>query len=190
LRSGDDAHARDLATEELRLAEAWGAPLPIGIATRTLGRTIGGQRGLELLARSAEIFKKSGLRLEHARSLVEQGAALRRDGRRTEARELLTRGADLADACGAAALTTEALQELRATGARPRRIAQTGINALTPSELRVARLAADGLTNRDIAQALFVTLRTVEVHLTHCYQKLGISARDQLPTALSTGSQD
>jgi DNA-binding NarL/FixJ family response regulator len=145
---------------------------------------VGGDRGLKLLAASVEVLNGSGARVEHARSLVELGAALRRNGRRAEARELLAQGTELADSCGATALTDRALDELRATGARPRRMARSGINALTPSELRVARLAADGMTNRDIAQALFVTVRTVEVHLTHCYQKLGISSRDELHDAL------
>jgi DNA-binding CsgD family transcriptional regulator len=60
----------------------------------------------------------------------------------------------------------------------------TGIGALTPSERRVAEMAAGGMTNREIAQALFVTLRTVEIHLTHAYQKLEINSREQLPNAL------
>jgi DNA-binding NarL/FixJ family response regulator len=59
-----------------------------------------------------------------------------------------------------------------------------GADALTASERRVARMAAEGMTNREIAQALFVTMRTVEVHLTHAYQKLGISSREKLPAAL------
>ncbi len=62
---------------------------------------------------------------------------------------------------------------------------RSGVDALTPSELRVASMAAEGMTNRQIAQALFVTLRTVQVHLTHTYQKLGISSREQLPARLA-----
>jgi DNA-binding CsgD family transcriptional regulator len=71
-----------------------------------------------------------------------------------------------------------------ATGARPRRAARSGADALTPSERRVARLAADGLSNRDIAQALFVTVRTVEGHLTQAYVKLDIGRREELAPAL------
>ncbi|MGH2841235.1 MAG: helix-turn-helix domain-containing protein, partial [Solirubrobacteraceae bacterium] len=67
-----------------------------------------------------------------------------------------------------------------------RRTALRGADSLTPSEGRVARLAADGLSNRDIAQALFVTLRTVEGHLTQAYMKLGISSRDELASALGS----
>jgi DNA-binding NarL/FixJ family response regulator len=83
-----------------------------------------------------------------------------------------------------APLAARAETELRATGARPRRIALRGLESLTPSERRIAELAAHGPTNREIAQALFVTPRTVEVHLTNAYRKLGISSRSQLATAL------
>ena len=68
---------------------------------------------------------------------------------------------------------------------RPRRLVLSGVESLTPSERRVADLAAQGMSNRDIAQALFVTQRTVETHLTHAFQKLSIGSRDQLATALS-----
>jgi DNA-binding CsgD family transcriptional regulator len=71
-----------------------------------------------------------------------------------------------------------------AAGARPRRAALEGPDALTPSERRVARLAVEGLSNREIAQTLFVTTRTVELHLTHAYAKLGVRSRGDLPEAL------
>ena len=87
--------------------------------------------------------------------------------------------------CGGGQLVADrAHAELVASGARPRTKALSGRDALTPSERRVARMAAEGLTNREIAQALFVTMRTVEVHLTHAYQELDISSREQLPQAL------
>jgi len=69
-------------------------------------------------------------------------------------------------------------------GARPRREWRTGVEALTPSELRVARLAAEGQTNREIAHTLYVTLKTVEGHLARGYAKLGITGRAELPHAL------
>ncbi len=91
---------------------------------------------------------------------------------------------DLAHHCGASGLERRVRQELLATGARPRRRVLTGVEALTSSEQRVAIMAARGQSNREIAQGLFVTLRTVEIHLTHAYDKLGIHSRSQLGTAL------
>ena len=126
----------------------------------------------------------SDARLEHARALTELGALLRRRGERSAARERLGQALDLAHHCGGLAIAERARQELRIAGARPRRDALRGRDALTPSELRVARMAADGMTNRSIAQALFVTLRTVELHLTSSYAKLGIGSRTELAEAL------
>ena len=180
-----DDRSAGLAREELALARRFGTAAAIGRAQRTIGLIAGGDEGLQALRASADTLDGSPWRLEHARSLVELGAALRRAGRRAPAREPLYAGMELAHSCGAVPLVERAREELRATGARPRRIMRTGVDALTASERRVARMAADGLTNREIAQALFVTMRTVEVHLTHAYQKLDISSRDQLPQALT-----
>jgi len=112
---------------------------------------------------------------------------LRRDGRRTAATETLRTGMELADRCAATALVASAAAELRLAGARPRRIAVSGRAALTPGEHRVADLAAEGMSNKQIAQGLFVTLRTVEMHLSNAYRKLDIASRDELPTALAHG---
>jgi DNA-binding CsgD family transcriptional regulator len=81
---------------------------------------------------------------------------------------------------GAAPLVRAARHELRALGLRPRRSAVTGPDSLTPTERRVAELAASGLTNRQTAEALFVTVKTVETHMVRVYQKLGISSRGEL----------
>ena len=91
---------------------------------------------------------------------------------------------ELAHRCGATALVEAAAEQLRLAGARPRRIALSGRESLTPSERRAAELAAQGMTNKEIAQALFVTLRTVEMHLSNAYRKLGIASRRQLAVAL------
>ncbi len=178
--------ARALAEEELALARRWGDPLAIGASLRVLGLVEGGEAGIGLLREAVEVLAGSEARLEHARALVDLGAALRRANRRTEARERLREGVDLARRVGALGLAERANEEIAATGARPRRVLRTGLDALTPSERRVAQLAADGMSNKEIAQALFVTIKTVEVHLSHAYRKLGISSRAQLDKALAT----
>ena len=127
----------------------------------------------------------SRARLEQARALVALGSALRRSGRTADAREELRQGLELAHRAGARALEEEARAELHAAGARPRRPTVTGVDALTPSERRVAELASGTMTNKAIAQALFVTPKTVEVHLSSVYRKLEISSRSELATALA-----
>jgi DNA-binding CsgD family transcriptional regulator len=112
--------------------------------------------------------------------LVDLGAALRRANRRAEAREPLSRALDLAGRGGLRLIGQRARNELLAAGARPRRDLLTGPQALTPAEHRVAALAAAGHTNREIAEQLYITLRTVEHHLTHAFQKLQIATRAQL----------
>lgn len=147
---------------------------------------MGGADGIELLRDSVAAVEDSPAAYERARSLTELGAALRRAGHRRDAQQPLREALDLADRCGALRLARRAREELVAAGARPRRAALSGRESLTPSERRVAQLAADGLSNREIAQALFVTLRTVEGHLTQTYTKLDISSRDALSVALET----
>jgi DNA-binding CsgD family transcriptional regulator/tetratricopeptide (TPR) repeat protein len=166
------------AEEELELARAWGAPRAIAVALLALGDRAS-------LAEAVEVTRGSPARLVHAQSLVALGAHDRRAGERRAAREPLSAGLDLATRCGATGLAERAREELLATGARPRRPLRSGRDALTPSELRVVRLAASGLTNRQIAQTLFVTARTVEVHLTHAYAKLGVAGRGELAAALA-----
>jgi DNA-binding CsgD family transcriptional regulator len=184
LELGDEQEARRLASEELALARIWGAPRALGAALRVAGLVEGGQDGLARLREAVEVLSDSPAKLEHAKARTELGAALRRANRRAQAREQLRQAVELATVCGAVPLAERAETELLATGARPRRVALTGIDSLTPSERRVAEMAAEGPTNREIAQALFVTQRTVEVHLTSIYRKLGISSRAQLPAAL------
>jgi DNA-binding CsgD family transcriptional regulator len=184
LALGEREAAHHLAAEEVDLARNFGAARQLGLALRAAGLVQGGERGLGLLAEAAEVLEQSQDRLERARALVDEGSALRRAGARTQARDRLAAGMDLAHRCGATVLVDWARDELRASGFRPRRLAVTGRGALTPSELRVAELAAAGRTNPEIAQALFVTVRTVEMHLSSTYRKLGISSRAQLPDAL------
>jgi DNA-binding CsgD family transcriptional regulator len=185
LALGAHAEARALAAEEVTLARAFNGPRTLGVALRAAGLTDGGRRGIELLRQAERVLEGSGARLEHARAMADLGAALRRAGQRAESREVLRPALDLAYRCGAIALTERARTELIAAGGRPRRLVLSGLDSLTPSERRVAQLAADSLSNREIAQNLFITTRTVEGHLTHAYQKLAITSREQLPAALT-----
>ena len=151
--------------EELELARAWGAPRPIGTALRVAGLLEPTAAGHEQLPRaSVEVLGDSPALLQRAKSLVELGAALRRTNERAAARAPLREALELAQRCHADPLVQRAHTELLAAGARPRHLVRTGIASLTPSERRVAQMAADGQTNREIAQTLFVTPKTVETH--------------------------
>ena len=185
LRLGQRQHACQLADAELADVRVFGAPRALGIALRAAGLARGGQEGLALLRESVAALDDSPALLERARSLAELGAALRRSGQRAAARDPLAQALELAARCGARPLAARARDELKAAGARPRRPWRTGVEALTPSELRVARLAAEGRSNREIACELYVTLKAIEGHLARAYAKLGIEGRGQLPRALA-----
>jgi DNA-binding CsgD family transcriptional regulator len=189
LMVGEPDAARLLSQEELELARAFGAPRTLGVALRAAGLVAGGRRGEPLLREAIRVLDGAATRLEQARSLTDLGALLRRTNRRAEARELLRQALDTAHRAGAAPLADRAETELRATGARPRRVLLSGLEALTASERRIAELAAEGLTNREIAQNLFVTARTVEGHLTNVFSKLDLKARTELPAALATATR-
>jgi DNA-binding NarL/FixJ family response regulator len=184
LRLGERDAARDLAQGELADVQVFGAPRALGISLRVAGLAEGGADGLALLHASVASLRNSTALLELAHSLAELGAALRRGAQRVAAREPLGEAFELAVRCGARRLAGRVHEELKATGARPRRAWRTGVEALTPSELRIARLAAQGRSNREIAQELYVTLKTVEGHLSRAYTKLGIEGRAQLPRML------
>jgi DNA-binding NarL/FixJ family response regulator len=171
--AGDPSYAE----EHLALAERLGLPGPKGAALRALG-------GIPQLEEACALLETSPNRLEYTRALVDLGAALRRANRRNDAREPLRRALDLADRGGMRLLARRARHELQSAGARPRRAALSGVDALTPAEHRVALLATDGLTNREIAEQLYVTQRTVETHLTHAFQKLDVSSRSELGTVV------
>lgn len=184
-RVGEADGARQAAEHELADARAWGLPRRIGIALRTLGLIMGHEAGLTLLRDALTVLESSPAELELAQARADYGAALRRAGRRVDARDPLRRALDFADRVGATALARRSREELAATGARPRRLALTGVEALTASERRVAQMAAEGHRNREIAQELFVSTKTVETHLAHAYEKLGIHSRRELPEALA-----
>jgi DNA-binding CsgD family transcriptional regulator len=183
-RLGRREEALAAAEAELVLARRFGGPQTLGRSLRVLG-ALEGEEGIERLGEAVGLLERSPARLEHAKVLLALGTARRLARRPSDAREPLRRALEIGAVCGAEPLVEAARAELRATGARPRTDALSGVEALTPSELRVAGMAASGKTNREIAQELYVTPRTVEVHLTNTYRKLEIGSRHDLAAALT-----
>ncbi len=189
LALGEPRQAGPLVERELEQARRLGVTRIVIRDLRVLGLALGRQRrGIEQLAESVAIGGSHPRRLEYVRALIDSGAALRRSGRRADAREPLRLALDLSHRAGASVLESRARAELIAAGARPRRAALSGVDSLTTSQRRVAELAAGGLTTRQIAGALFVTPKTVEFHLRHIYSKLDVSSREELTSRLSPSS--
>jgi DNA-binding CsgD family transcriptional regulator len=187
LALGEVDRARALSAENLELARAFGAPHALGAALRVHGQTLGGAEQVTTLREAIEVLEDSFARLELAGARTDLGLALlARDDRRA-AREVLSSAVALADELGAVVVREQAIDALVAAGARPRRSATRGPGALTPAERRVATLAAGGATNPEIAAELFVSVKTVETHLSHSFRKLGIGSRAQLGTLLGAG---
>ncbi len=179
--------ARELAQQELALARGFGAPRAISVALRELAfaDAHGDLDGpIVLLAEAVEIASASEARLEHCRALLDLGTVLRRAGRRTDAGRALGEALELARACGAQQLQARASSELEVAGPRVQRAARRGADALSPSERRVVALAIEGLSNRQIGEALFVTRKAVEWHLGNAYRKLDVRSRGELARAL------
>lgn len=175
--------AREYAAEELDVARRWQAPRSLGLALRISGLIADSDHQLELLHEAVTVLRTSPARLEYAKALADLGATLRRRGFARKARPHLQEALSLAGALHAAPLAENIRAELHAAGTRPRG-AVTGLQALTPSERRVVDMATAGQTNRDIAQQLFISIKTVEVHLTNAYRKLGITRRRELRQVL------
>src|SRR6185312_9901267 len=181
---GERERARAKAEVALAHARRWGAPSLLSKALRTLAMTGDDAECVAALEEAVAVLDGSPVGLAQAEALTDLGAALRRIGRRTDARAPLHQGLELARRCGATGLAKRAFDELAATGEKVRRWTPIGIESLTPSERRVAEMAASGLTNRQIAQTLFLTVKTIETHLAAVYDKLGIRSRRDLPDAL------
>jgi len=181
---GESQTAARLAREQLAVARRVGAPRALGLSLRAAGLAIGGDEGLGLLEEAVSTLERSPARLELAHAHANLGAELARAGRRREGRDAQRRAIQLAEECGALALAESARAELHAGPGRRARAELTGPGALTAAEWRVCRQVAEGHTNREVAQALFVTEKTIERHLSSAYQKLGIRSRFQLPAAI------
>jgi DNA-binding CsgD family transcriptional regulator len=185
LQLGERSRALEVARADLDIAAAWDAEGRLGNAASTYGWIEGGEEGIQRVRDALPLLKRSGARLDHARALVRLGAMLRRAGMPSEARTSLRSGLELARRCGALVIADTAEGELAATGLRRQRGTQlSGDERLTPSERRVADLAADGLANPEIGRALYISRKTVEMHLRNTFRKLGIDSRHSLGPTL------
>ena len=184
---GREREALELAREELDLSRRWGAPRTVGISLRALGLVEGGGNGCSERPSTCSPARPHGSNTRGRSSTW--APCLRRSNSRSEARQLLREGLERAQRCGATALVERANDELAATGAHRRTVLLSGLDELTASERRVAHLAAEDLSNKEIAQALFVTVKTVEQHLSRVYRKLDLSSRRQLAGALGASAE-
>jgi DNA-binding CsgD family transcriptional regulator len=180
--------ARELIAHEVAGARRWGDPWLLGQALRAQALVGPETDRLVTLGEAVQLLRPSEARLEFALALLELGVAQHAADQSRAARESLREALELATECAAPGVADRARQALIAAGGRPRRAAASGPLALTPTEHRVARIAASGLPNREIAQALFVTEKTIESHLASAYRKLGIRARGQLAAALTSSA--
>jgi DNA-binding CsgD family transcriptional regulator len=181
---GEKERAARLGREQLEVARRVGARGSLGLALRHAAAA-GRQDGrLELLEEAVSVLERAPARLELAHALADLGSELSRLGRRREGRDAQRRAIELADECGAVALSERVRIDVQSGPGRRGRTELRGRNALTAAEWRVCHLAVSGRTNREIAQALFVTEKTVERHLSNAYQKLGIRSRFQLAAAI------
>jgi DNA-binding CsgD family transcriptional regulator len=181
---GERERAAKLARDHLEMARGVGAPRWLGSALRAAALTAREEERLELLEEAVSVLEGSQARLELAHALADLGSELSRLGRRREGRDAQRSAIALAEECGAVVLAEHARAALQAGPGRRARMQLTGRSALTGAEWRVCREAAEGHTNREIAQALFITEKTVERHLSSSYQKLGIRSRFQLAAAI------
>jgi DNA-binding CsgD family transcriptional regulator/tetratricopeptide (TPR) repeat protein len=186
---GQDDVAAHHIDEEIRLAREYGLPARLGSALRAQAALERDDRAIELLRESLDLLEHGPAELEFAQTLQHLGRALRVSGRRAASRAPLRRGLDIVHRLGATRLVREIQDELRVSGARPRRNALSGVEALTPSETRIVRLAAEGQTKRQIAESLFLSQNTVAWHLRHGYQKLGVASREELRDVLARSAE-
>ncbi|MGW7516455.1 AAA family ATPase [Streptomyces sp. NPDC054796] len=190
LALGQRAEAERLARDEVNLARRWGAPHVVGRALRAAAQVAGGRQRTALLNEAVELFRSAGTDFQEAQVRRDLGSDLLRAGKRREARLQLRTAAGLAERSGAARLVAELRRDLADAGAKPRRHAETGPESLTQAERRTALLAAEGLTNQEIADRLYVTRRTVEMHLSRVYRKLCITDRSALAATVGHPSAE
>ncbi|MFI1166082.1 LuxR C-terminal-related transcriptional regulator [Streptomyces sp. NPDC020801] len=184
LQLGNHEQALSLAADELHRARSWAVPEMTGVALRAQALVTGGPAGLEMLEEAVRLLTGTPARFRYAQAQADRGMLSVRCGQMAQARSCLQEAVSVAHECGARPIAEQALEQLRALGDRPRTPTFRGQQALTPTQRQVAELAAKGMTNSEIAQHLFVGLRTVEMHLTRAYAKLGTEGRHGLAQAL------
>jgi DNA-binding CsgD family transcriptional regulator/tetratricopeptide (TPR) repeat protein len=184
LALGRRDEALALAQVEAQYADRFGDVRVSAGAHRLLGMCLGGNAGIERIRAAIKGLDAAGAVLDAAWTRYDLGVSLRRARHNVEARVPLMEAREWARRSGAGLLYERATEELVATGARPRREADRGVDALTGRERRVAELAAAGHSNPEIAQQLFVSRKTVESHLAQVFRKLEITSRRQLASEL------
>jgi DNA-binding CsgD family transcriptional regulator len=182
---GRDDEARHESLTAVKIARRFGAASCHGAALRVHGRVTGDEAAIR---EAVDTLDDAPTRLELARALVDLGAMVRRRGARSESRASLRAGHELALACHARGLADHARSELAASGVHVERGDLARRDELTPSERRIAKMAAEGASNKEIAQSLFLTVKTVEMHLSSAYRKLEIRSRRDLSAALASSA--
>lgn len=186
---GHRERALEFAREELALAEVSQVRSAIATAALAVG-TVGTEPDVAALERALDASSSLGSPVLEAKARVALGRTQRIAGERTQARETLKTAIVLAERAGAKAVADQALDEMSAAGGRPRARDAVGAGSLTSSEVRVARLAAGGATNREIAQRLYLSQKTVEMHLRNVYRKLDVPGRAHLAAHLEAEPGD
>jgi DNA-binding CsgD family transcriptional regulator len=185
VRVGQREEARVLAVDYHRLSAVKGQPWALARAERALGMTAAPGEADTHFAAAARLHAETPDVFETARTALLHGASLRRRRRRREARIHLREALAAFEQLGAAQRAEQAVQELAATGETVQRRGAGVLTTLTPQERQIAELLAQGRTTRQAAAALFLSPKTVEYHLRHVYDKLGVNSRDALASVVS-----
>jgi DNA-binding CsgD family transcriptional regulator len=183
-RAGDTELARDALGRLAETTQPSGTDLALGIEARSRALLSEGKTADHLYQEAIDRLGRGRLRTELARAHLLYGEWLRRENRRVDAREHLHTAYDMLVEIGMEAFAERARKEIQASGEKVRKRTVETRDDLTPQERQVARLARDGLTNREIASQLFLSTRTVEYHLHKVFAKLGIGSRMGLHDAL------
>ncbi|MGW2186322.1 AAA family ATPase [Streptomyces sp. NPDC001719] len=184
VRLGRTRAAADLAERAQEAVRRWGTPRAIGLGLIAAGVVAKGRARLDLLGEAVDALADSPARLDRAKAEYQLGCELLAHDATPDARRHLRRTVELATSCGYHVLAARARDLLVAAGGRMSRLAVSPVDSLTESERRVAALARRGISNKEIAATLFISLRTVEAHLTNVYRKLDVRGRADLPPSV------